>query len=111
MAYQGDFTRVHKPVLYENKDHPDVVVFPGRLPPNEIAFVNMLIDDVDGIVVMRTEDPAIGKMEYWVAPDLVDEFLKLFEAIKAHTGIDMSLGEPIEMSTELAQFYQSQKGE
>ena len=111
MAYYGDNTRVSKPVLYENKKHRDVVVFPGRLPPNEIAFINMLIDDVDGIVVMRTEDPEIGKMEYWVAPDLVDEFKKMFEAIKAHTGIDMSLGEPLAMSTEMAEYIESQKGE
>lgn len=90
--------------MTEKLDHPDVVVFPGRLPPNEIAFVNSLIDDVDGIAVVRTEDPTEGRMEFWVSPDLTDKFVSLFEAIKAHTGIDMSLSEPIEKSTEMVEF-------
>ena len=91
-------------MITDKNGQADVVVFPGRLPPNKIAFVNALIDDVDGIAVVRTENPAEGRMEFWVSPDLADKFIALFEAIKAQTGIDMSLGEPQEKSTEMMNY-------
>lgn len=97
-------------MIYEHKIHPDVIVYPGRIPPHEIAFVNALIDDVDGIAVVRTENPAEGRMEFWVAPDLANKFETLFEAIKKQSGIDMSLGKPISESSEM-KAYMKQAGE
>jgi hypothetical protein len=100
-----------KDQLMTNKhEHPDVVVFPGRMPPHEIAFVNALIDDNDGMAVVRTENPTEGRMEFWVSPDLTDTFVALFEAIKAQTGIDMSLGEPVEKSSEMINYLQRMEG-
>lgn len=96
--------------MTEKQGQPDVVVFPGRLPPHEIAFVNALIDDVDGIAVVRTENPTEGRMEFWVSPDLTEKFISLFEAIKAQTGLDMSLGEPIEKSTEMMNYLKRMEG-
>ena len=97
-------------MMNTTKKHPNVVVYPGRIPPHEIAFVNALIDDVDGIAVVRTEDPTEGRMEFWVAPDLTEKFVTLYEAIKAQTGIDMSLGEPIPVSSEMLAYQKRLKG-
>lgn len=72
----------------------ECVFIPGRMPPHEVCYVNALLDDIDGIVVVRTVDSVEGRMEFWVAPDLVDEFMDLFNRIRDHGDIDMSLGEP-----------------
>lgn len=97
-------------MINTSKKHLDVVVYPGRIPPHEIAFVNALIDDVDGIAVVRTENPTEGRMEFWVAPDLAEKFVTLYAFIKAHTGIDMSLGEPIPASSEMIAYLKKMEG-
>ena len=82
--------------------HPEeCIFFKGRLVPHEIAFVNALLDDLEGVVVVRTEEPVEGRMEYWVAPDLVEEFKVFFFAVRDATGIDMTLEGPVPESSEI----------
>ncbi|MDX9754722.1 MAG: DUF4911 domain-containing protein [bacterium] len=80
--------------------HPDSIIIPGRIPPKEICFVNSLVDDLEGIAVMRTVDPVEGRMEYWVAPDLLDEFYAFMHHVRDDYGIPVEYDDPIPHTTE-----------
>lgn len=82
-------------------DWPDSIIVPGTMPPREIGFVNCLLDDLDGMVVVRTENPAEGKMEFWVAPDMIDEFYVFVTFCRKEMGIEIVLQEPVSQSTEI----------
>jgi len=78
------------------------------LPPHEIGFVNAMLDDHEGMVVVRTEDPEVGKMEYWVAPDMTDEFKAFVVFVRNDLKIPMEIHDPIPESTEITE-YKSQR--
>ncbi|HQH73728.1 MAG TPA: hypothetical protein PK360_16760 [bacterium] len=80
---------------------PECVIIPGRLPKNEIAFVNAVLDDMEGMVVVRTEEAEEGRMEYWVAPGFLEEFQDFVSIMREHWGIPMTLADPIPRSTEI----------
>ena len=86
----------------------ECVIFPGRLPKNEIGFVNALLDDMEGMAVVRTEEAEEGRMEYWVAPGFVEEFREFVSIMRDHWGIPMTLSDPIPQSTEIKQYYAKQ---
>ncbi|NPU98069.1 MAG: hypothetical protein HPY51_12745 [Candidatus Omnitrophica bacterium] len=85
---------------------PECVIIPGRLPKNEIAFVNAVLDDMEGMVVVRTEEAEEGRMEYWVAPGFVEEFREFASIMREHWGIPMTLADPIPQSTEIRPYYE-----
>lgn len=80
---------------------PECVIIPGRLPKNEIAFVNAVLDDMEGMVVVRTEEAEEGRMEYWVAPGFLEEFQDFVTIMREQWGIPMTLSNPIPQSTEI----------
>lgn len=79
----------------------DNIILPGRIPPGDICFVNSIVDDHEGMAVMRTEDASVGKMEYWVAPGLIDEFFFLMDFIRKQYDIPIEIYDPIPCSTEI----------
>lgn len=81
-------------------EHSDNIIIPGRLPPHEICFVNALIDDHDGMAVVRTVNAEEGTMEYWVAPGMLDEFMAFISYVRNELMIPMELGDPIPKTTE-----------
>lgn len=88
--------------MKKSEDQTDSLIIPGRMPCSEIGFVNSLLDDLDGMVVVRTVDAAEGRMEFWVAPDLIDEFRTFVDYCNQGLGIPTSLDDPIPASTEIA---------
>jgi hypothetical protein len=88
----------------------DCVIFPGRLPKKDIGFVNALLDDHEGMVVVRTVEAEEGRMEYWVSPDMVEEF-KIFAAyIRDEIHINMTLDDPIPITDEMIDFLEKTGG-
>ncbi|RJP22206.1 MAG: hypothetical protein C4527_22200 [Candidatus Omnitrophota bacterium] len=85
----------------------DNIIIPGRLPPPEICFINAILDDHEGMVVVRTEAAEEGRMEYWVAPDLVDEFMIFVSYVNEVLQIPMEIGDPIPQSTEISGLYKT----
>ena len=79
----------------------DCIIIPGRIPPREIGFLNALLDDHEGICVVRTELPEEGRMEFWVAPEMVDNFQFFVEFIRKEYAIPFELYDPIPESTEI----------
>lgn len=80
----------------------DCIIIPGRIPPPEIAFVNGILDDHEGICVLRTEDREVGKMEFWVAPGMLDQFHVFVEYIRNNYDIPIEIYDPRPESTEIA---------
>ncbi|MEW6234091.1 MAG: hypothetical protein AB1656_01770 [Candidatus Omnitrophota bacterium] len=81
--------------------HKDCIIIPGRLPQPEICFINALLDDHEGMVVVRTEKPGEGRMEYWVSPDMLDEFMNFVDFVNNRLNIPMEIMDPIPQSTEI----------
>ncbi|MGI6458148.1 MAG: DUF4911 domain-containing protein [bacterium] len=79
----------------------DCIILPGRIPPKEIGFLNALLDDHEGIVVVRTVEATEGRMEFWVAPDLLQEFMTFVDFVNNHLHIPMEIYDPVPMSTEI----------
>ncbi len=83
----------------------DCVIIPGRLPSKEICFINSLLDDHEGMVVVRTESAEEGRMEYWISPYMVDQFKRFVECVNNELGIPMEISDPIPQSTEISDLY------
>lgn len=49
----------------------------ARIPPDEIFYVNAVVESYEGIGIVRTRDPHVGIIEFWVIP----EFRGTFEAL------------------------------
>lgn len=79
----------------------DCIIIPGRIPPREIGFLNALLDDHEGICVVRTELPEVGRMEFWVAPDMLDYFYRFADFIRSEYSIPFELYDPVAESTEI----------
>ena len=58
------------------------------------------MDDLEGLAVMRTENAAEGRLEYWVTPGMTDEFFAFIEFIKKEYGIPLEVSDPIPYTTE-----------
>lgn len=86
---------------FERPKPQDNLIIPGRIPPFEIGFINAVLDDHEGICVVRTEDAVEGRMEFWVAPDLLDEFMRFVEFIREEYDIPFELYDPIPQTTEI----------
>lgn len=83
------------------KKNEDCIILPGRLPTHEIGFINALLDDHEGMLVVRTEKAEEGRMEYWVSPDMLDEFMDFVEYVRKNLGINMIINDPIPQTTEI----------
>lgn len=78
----------------------DCLIFPGRIPTASIVIVNSVLDDLEGLAVLRTEDPVEGRLEFWVTQGMVDEFFAFVEFIKKEYGIPVEISDPIPYTTE-----------
>lgn len=81
----------------------DCIILPGRIPPQEIGFINALLDDHEGIVVVRTVEPTEGRMEFWVAPGLMDEFMNFVRFVNEKMNITMEIYDPIPQTSEFSE--------
>ncbi len=44
-----------------------------RVPREQVGFVRMIVEGYDGLAVVVTPDPAVGIIEWWIAPGREDE--------------------------------------
>lgn len=92
-----------------NPEIQDCIIIPGRIPPHRIGFVNALLDDHDGVVVVRTVEPVEGRMEFWVAPALLNEFHEFVRFMNEKWSVPIEVGDPIPQSTEIEEFEKKSK--
>lgn len=83
---------------------PDCVIVPAKIPSHEIGFINALLDDHEGMVVVRTVNASEGRIEFWVSPDLVDDFEAFIHFVNERLDIPLTLSTPIPESDEVADY-------
>ena len=66
------------------KDTETVV---ARIPPEEIGYVSALVESYEGIAVLRTRDPQIGIVEFWVIPEFRADFETMLEDLRRETDV------------------------
>ena len=47
--------------------------------PSELGFLNSLLEEFEGIAVMRTVDRKTGHLKFWVPEDQMDLLCKVFD--------------------------------
>ncbi len=72
----------------------DVLMIRGRVPPRQIGYLNAQLDACEGIAVIRTINSQEGRVIFWVAPDLLDDFYRFAEAMRQE--FPLELGAPCE---------------
>lgn len=70
----------------------ECVIVTARVDPRELAFLSGIIDAYDGIALLRTMDHRLGLIEFWVAPDFVEDFRVIAEDLSQQ--IDLQLRWP-----------------
>lgn len=55
----------------------DTETIVARIPPEEIGYVSALVESYEGIGIVRTRDPQMGIIEFWV----IREFREVFDAV------------------------------
>lgn len=70
------------------KESMDTVTFRARIPPEQIGYVNAILDAHEGIAVMRTRNRNRGTVEFWVAPAVVDDFKQIMAGIGEEVAIE-----------------------
>lgn len=56
---------------------PDTEIHLARVPPTQIGFINSIIEGYEGIGIVRTRDPKMGILEFWMIPDFREVFLNV----------------------------------
>ncbi|PKO17053.1 hypothetical protein CVU37_09600 [candidate division BRC1 bacterium HGW-BRC1-1] len=64
------------------------LVYRARVEPHQIGWVGALCEGYDGLAVLRTKDPKLGLVEFWVSPgqraDFEDFLAALGQEIRIH---------------------------
>lgn len=61
----------------------------ARIPPEDIGFVNALLDAHEGLALMRTRNRAQGIVELWVAPEAWDDVRRILEGLAEEAGVEI----------------------
>ncbi len=59
----------------------DSLIYRVKTKKRHIAYINFIIEAMDGMAVVRTADPEDGLLEILVSPDFEADFLKLAGAL------------------------------
>lgn len=51
------------------------------MPPEQIGYVNALLDSHEGYGLMRTRNKTRGIVEFWVPPMVVEDFFRVMDAL------------------------------
>ena len=60
----------------------DTETIVARIPPEEICYVNAVVESYEGIGIVRTRDPQVGIIEFWVIAQFRTEFEALLEDLR-----------------------------
>lgn len=57
----------------------DTLTIRGRVRPADIGFLDATLEAYEGVAVIRTNDRKAGLVEFWVAPDFLDDFRRIMD--------------------------------
>jgi len=67
----------------------DTVTIQGRVNPADIGFLDAALNAYEGVAVIRTNDRKAGLVEFWVAPDFLQDFWRIIEDLSTEVDIDL----------------------
>ncbi len=65
----------------------DTVTIRGQVRPADIAFLDATLEAYEGVAVIRTNDRKAGLVEFWVAPDFLDDFWRIMEDLSTEIAL------------------------
>lgn len=66
----------------------DCLLYRGQVPSENIAFLVSLVEAHEGLAIVRTKDARAGKVEFWVTPEMREDF----DDFVRHTAASLRLG-------------------
>lgn len=67
----------------------DTVTIRGRVRPSDIGFLDATLEAYEGVAVIRTNDRKAGLVEFWVAPDFLDDFWRIIKDLSSEIDLDI----------------------
>ncbi len=74
--------------------HARGLIYPARISPDKIGLLVMLVEGHEGLAVVRTKDPALGTVEFWISPLMRDDFEEFLGVLR--TELALQAGPPRE---------------
>ena len=71
---------------FDDFRHPGLI-YPARVAPEKIGLLGMLVEGHEGLALVRTKDPALGTVEFWVSPSMRGDFEAFLEALRVELGV------------------------
>jgi Domain of unknown function (DUF4911) len=73
--------------------------YTARVEPHEIGYLCSIVEGHEGLAIVRTNDEALGIVEFWVAPPMQRDF----EEFLAGLGKEMTIthGEPVAIDVSI----------
>jgi hypothetical protein len=68
---------------------PETRTLRARVPPEDIGFVNALVDAYEGYALMRTRNREKGIVEFWVAPEAYADVRWILEGLAEEVGLEI----------------------
>jgi len=73
------------------EDSLDTVTIRGRVRPADIGFLDATLEAYEGVAVIRTNDRKAGLVEFWVAPDFLDDFRRIMDNLAEEVDLRLEL--------------------
>lgn len=77
-----------KTVPDSDRGRNDVVVRHYRVSPRKIVLLKSILEGYEGLVVVRTADPAQGIVELLISPDFVEVVEQILEDLSSKIRLD-----------------------
>ncbi len=68
----------------------DTLIYRVKVPKEEMAFFNFLLESYEGLASSRTVDASRGEMELYVPVELEGEFVAFLEGLKEELPLEWS---------------------
>jgi Domain of unknown function (DUF4911) len=59
----------------------DCIIIDAIVESQSIAHLCRIMELYEGISFVRTKDPRVGLVEFWVSPSFIDDFRDIFESL------------------------------
>ena len=73
----------------------------ARIPSPQIGYVNAIVESHEGLCLMRTRDPKLGLVEFWVARDFGCDFDRMIEGLRSELPVEFLSQDPEDYGSEI----------
>ena len=85
-------------ILFSGSFSVNLLRFKAHVPSSQIGYVNALVESYEGVCIMRTRDPRLGTLEFWVPPQLKYVFDRFIEGLRREMPVAFDESDPDDWS-------------